>query len=226
MPTLRCVIAHRRGPLIVAAFGPEVAPLAIHGSRLPRAVVGVGLVESAIGAAQALTAHHPEAVVLVGTAGAFASSQLALGEVVVSSRVVLASAAVARDLGAMAPGMVGSLDADAGLYASFADAGLKRVTVATTLAITTDDALARDVATSCGAHVEHLETFAVARACAKAGIPFCAVLGIANVVGSKGRRQWRAHHESASSAACDVVSRVLEGEPTKVRSPTTRRSRA
>ncbi len=214
------------GPLIVAAFGPEVAPLAIRGSRLPRALVGVGLVEAAIGAAEAIAAHKPQAVVLVGTAGAFASSHLSIGDVVVSTRVVLSSAAVARDLGAMAPGTISSLDADPSLYSSFAAAGLKRVTVATTLAITTDDGLARDVATTSGAHVEHLEAFAVARACAKANVPFCAVLGIANVVGARGRSEWRAHHERASSAACAVVGRVLEGEPTKVRSPTRRRSRA
>jgi nucleoside phosphorylase len=214
------------GPLVLAAFGPEVAPLAIRGSRLQRVVVGVGLVESAIGAAHAIATHRPEGVILVGTAGAFASAHLAIGEVVVSTRLVLSSAAVARDLGAMAPGMISSLDADASLYSSFAAAGVKRVTVATTLAITTDDALARDVATTSGAHVEHLEAFAVARACAKADVPFCAVLGIANVVGSRGRSEWRAHHKRASSAACEVVSRVIEGEATKVKSPTTRRSRA
>ncbi len=205
---------------MLAAFAPEVAPLAIRGSSLPRAVVGVGLVEAAIGAEQAIATYQPGAVVLVGTAGAFASSRIAVGHVVVSTRAVVASTAVALDRGAIAPGMIHSVDADAGLYGRFVASGVKRVTVATTLAITTDDELARDIATQTGAHVEHLETFAVARACAKASIPFCAVLGIANVVGSRGRSQWRAHHERASSAACEAITQVLE----PIKNPTTRRS--
>ena len=77
--------------------------------------------------------------------------------------------------------------------------------MATTLSITTDDDVARRLAESTGAEVEHLEAFAVARACALAGVAFTTVLGIANLVGASGRAQWRENHERAAAAACATI---------------------
>ena len=47
------------------------------------------------------------------------------------------------------------------------------------------------------------------QACAITSTPFAAVLGIANVVGSSGRAEWRAHHEAASAAALAIVETWL-----------------
>jgi hypothetical protein len=66
--------------------------------------------------------------------------------------------------------------------------------VATTLAITTDDDVAAAMGDSVQADVEHLEAFAVGRACELAGVMFSAVLGVANIVGARGREQWRENH--------------------------------
>ena len=60
----------------------------------------------------------------------------------------------------------------------------------------------------CG-DVEHLEAFGFARACAAEGLPCGAVLGVANMVGGRGRAEWLAHHASASDDAADVACDAL-----------------
>ncbi len=82
--------------------------------------------------------------------------------------------------------------------------------------MTTDDAVALALAAATGAQVEHLEAFAVARACADAGVPFGAVFCVANTVGARGRDEWRANHERAAAAACAAIN--LRSRPT-MRSP-------
>jgi hypothetical protein len=85
----------------------------------------------------------------------------------------------------------------------------RRVDVATTLAITTDDVLASRVADAYGCEVEHLEAFAVASACARERVPMAAVLAVANRVGSRARDEWRRHHGAAGKAATDWVAAWL-----------------
>jgi futalosine hydrolase len=188
--------------LFVAAFPPELAPL--DARFVDREIIGVGLVESALGAARVVAERKPIHVVLIGTVGAYPSSGLSIGDVVVAKRVVLAAPS-----GEMVGAMPASVDADPSIFP------MKRVVVATTLAITTDDAVAAAIEGTTAAHVEHLEAFAVARACAHAGVRFSAVFGVANVVGSKGREQWRENHERAAAAACAALLR----NPTTMPSP-------
>ncbi len=190
--------------LFVAAFAPELEALVADAQR---EAVGVGLVEAALGAARVLAARRPSSVVLVGTAGAYPRQPMTLGigDVVVGTRVLLASAS-----GALVPAMPTSVATNAELTARVV---AQRVTIATTLSITTDDAVAHALAQATAAEVEHLEAFAVARACADANVPFTVVLGIANIVGSRGRAEWREHHQRASAAACRVAALL--------RSPTT-----
>lgn len=193
--------------LFLAAFPPELLALEL---SLERDVVGVGLVEAALGAARVIERRKPTAVVLVGTAGVYPGKgvSLSIGDVVVAARVLLVAPA-----GALVSAMPSDIATDVGLARS---AKVRRVTVATTLAITTDDEVARTLAAT--ADVEHLEAFAVGRACQDANVPFTALLGIANVVGSRGRAEWREHHVRASAAACAVA---LSCASRDVRSPTT-----
>ena len=75
-------------------------------------------------------------------------------------------------------------------------------------AITVDDAAATLIARSSAAHVEHLEAYGVAAACAARGIPFGSALGVANHVGARAREEWRAHHRKAAAAA-----EILDARP-------------
>jgi len=181
--------------LFVAAFAPELVALA---ADVERETVGVGLVEAALGATRAIARRRPSGVVLVGTVGAYADKGLSIGDVVVATRVRLAS-----PTGELLAAMSHDITTDASLTAR---ANARHVTVATTLAITTDDRAARALADSTGADVEHLEAFSVARACQEASVPFTAVFGVANMVGSSGRAEWREHHERAAAAACAIAA--------------------
>ncbi len=141
---------------------------------------------------------------LVGTCGAYDSS-IAIGRVVVSRRVVLADPGVAGELSAYPDPMSTELVADAALGEALRAHGAQPTDVATTLAVTTDDPLAGRLSafTRCGA--EHLEAYGVAVACAAQGVPFVALLGVANGVGSRGRDEWRQNHRAASAAAIAVL---------------------
>lgn len=187
----------RPGIVLLAAFAPELeaAPRA-----LPRALVGVGLVSSALGAARLLADRKPSAAILLGTCGAYAGSGLSIGDVVVAERTCLADAGQAESRAAILLPMREPVELDRALREKLG-AGARLVSVATTLAVTTDDALAESLARSSGCAVEHLEAYAVARAFADAAVPLAIVLGVANDVGSRGREQWAANHRSAAAAA-------------------------
>ena len=175
--------------LFLAAFPPEIAAL---DPSFERATIGVGLVEASLGAAAVIAERGPRHVVLIGTVGAYPSSGLEIGDVVTAERVLVASPS-----GAIVEAMPSSAPATP-------IANARRVVVATTLSITTDDVVAASLEKETGAHVEHLEAFAVARACERAGVKFSAVFGVANIVGSRGREEWREHHERAAAAACAI----------------------
>ncbi len=204
-------------PLVVAAFAPELGDLA---ARVRTATVGIGLVAAAHGATRALAERRPDVVILVGTCGAYAESGLAIGDVVVASRVVLASAAAARGDGALLPSMTLAFEPDASVFEALVALGGKPAAVATTLALTTTDSLAVDLQRCLGPDVEHLEAYAVAHVCAALGVPFAAVFAVANDVGPRGRDQWRAHHSAAEVAAADLVSRWLSARGQSIRNPT------
>jgi nucleoside phosphorylase len=214
--------------LILAAFDPEIAPIrravAVAGApgcevarvgdhTIALATTGVGLAASAAGAACRIVELAPRAVVLVGTCGAYASAGLAIAEVVVARRLRLVDPVALDGLTEFPEPMQVALDADASLAGGLAADGARLASVATTLGITVDDALAARLG-GAGHEVEHLETHGVAAACAPAGVPFAAVLGVANPVGSRGRADWRAHHREAEQAACDcVVEWLRRGAP-------------
>ena len=198
---------------VVSAFEPELAPLRrvlIEGPSAeldPSAVVtyavGIGLVAAAIGTTRLLEERLPSALVFIGTCGAYPGASLVIGDVVVSSRARLVDAAV-LDGRAELPGPIArAFDADVSLVSSLAGGRVRAVDVATTLAVTVDDRAALDVEQKTGAAVEHLEAYAVAAACVARDVPFAAVLGVANRVGSRGRVEWRENHERASTACAE-----------------------
>jgi nucleoside phosphorylase len=216
MPTAR---APARSPiLIVAAFPPELKGLAsvlraraqTGASVVARAIVGVGPVEAAAGAARAIALLEPRMVVLVGTAGVYAArGGPTIGEAVLVRRAALASLAAASGAGYLPAPVPDSQDTDAGLRRELGGAHLPAVDVACPTAITRTRAAATTLARHTGAAIENLEAFAVARACARAQVPFAAVLGITNRVGPKAHEEWRRHAANAAAAACAVVERWL-----------------
>ena len=175
--------------------------------------VGIGMPNAAVGTASRLAVLRPRAIVLIGTCGAYAGAGFAIGDVAIATKVKLVDPAACEGRAAIPAPMPVSLDGDATLAAALASTSggrARAATVATTLAVTTDDALAARLARDSASHVEHLEAFAVATACSAFGVPFIAALGVANVVGTSAREQWRANHRATAEAAARVVLAWLE----------------
>jgi purine-nucleoside phosphorylase len=195
-----------------AALGPELRAR-VGGLDVEAHAIGIGLVAAARGTASVLFGSEPRAVVFVGTCGAYPARGIAVGEVVVAERIGLVSTAAAEARAAFPAPMrtraqLSEPLADA--LAKSGDAGARCVAIATTLAITTDDALAARTAEGGDYDVEHLEAFAVADACAEANVAFGAVLGVANRVGSTARAEWLQNHRAAGDRAGSLIARWLE----------------
>jgi hypothetical protein len=181
--------------VLCAAFPPELEALRreLAGEPVEFRVLGVGLVDSALGAASAFVAGLP--ALLVGTVGAYPSSGLAIGALVTAGSLALA--ADPAELPDMLAGGLTAIPVD----------GFPVVRVGTTLGVTVDDVLAARL----GARhdVEHMEGYAVARAAARIGAPFRAVFAVANGVGAGGRAEWLSNHRRVSDRlARELAPRV------------------
>jgi futalosine hydrolase len=211
--------------LLLAAFAPELEPLAAdlgEGLRgrvgvhdVAARTIGIGLPRAAVGAANHIADLRPRTVLAIGTCGAYAvrpgDPPLAIGDVVVGRRIRL----VDRSVVAGAAQFPGAMSLEIGAHAALAEgltqAGARPVDVATTLAIAVDDASAPDgTSPDRGrATVEHLEAFGVGEACASHGVAFAVLFGVANRVGPSAREEWRTHHRAAAAAAVSHVLRWL-----------------
>ncbi|MBX3206129.1 MAG: hypothetical protein KF764_13750 [Labilithrix sp.] len=226
----------RPSVLVVAAWEPELErfrELCRGGSTLDVdlevAPIGIGLVDAASGLTRRIVARAPSLVVFVGTCGASPSSGLAIGDVVAGARVSLIEPAVVEGRAAM-PFASEAVELDEAMVEALVAAGARVATIASTLAVTTDDALAAALAPH--GQVEHLEAYGVARACQlergrdgaadEARVRAAIVLGVANVVGARGREEWRANHVAASARAAEVAWAALAAgvrRSTRSRSP-------
>lgn len=176
--------------------------------------LGVGPVEAALGAADALASPPGEppadAAILLGTCGAFPGAGLSIGGAVLVERSLLTSSDAAAGL-AYVPAPAAALSrSEEGLLRRLSDAtGLRRVGCVTVAAITRDADHATALARHTECEVEHLEAHAFLRAAERARIPAACLLGVANDVGPDGHEQWRAHAEAASTAALAALDRFL-----------------
>ena len=216
-------ISHRRGVatsvdlLVVAAFAPELEPLAPRitvngvvtsdGGVIAAQAIGIGLAQSCAGLARALEVFAPRAVLLIGSCGFYAGAPFAIGDVIVARSIALSDAAAMQGNAAFPGPMSTSCEMDASLVERLAHCGAKPARVANTLAITTDDALAASYRER-GFEIEHLEAFALD--VVPREIPCTALLGIANRVGSSARDEWKANAARAHRACAGVLHRWLE----------------
>lgn len=170
---------------------------------LPGAVLGVGPVRAAAELARLLATKRPEGVVLVGSAGCYGAGHQ-LGQAYVAERLGTGDAGAAAGQGyvPLAPPV---LEADPTLRNRVDCDGARVLTLA---AITTApevvDLLAQDW------DLEHMEAYAAAWACRCAGVPFLAVLGVANRVGPDAHDEWRANRAVAEAAAREAVLPLLD----------------
>ncbi len=205
--------------LVLAAHAPEFVGLRPHigdslngtvGNRMVVAkTIGVGLAVAGAATANRITQIAPRAVIVLGSCGIYPNpTEYRPLDIVVPSKLSLFDPAVAAGKAAFPEPMQTAIDPDAPLSAGLLQAVTSRghtCNVATTMSITTDDAIARAVHGATGIEAENLELFPVALACRAASIPFAAVLGVTNMVGSKGRHDWRQYQRDAAIAAAEVI---------------------
>ena len=222
----------RADVLIMAAHGLELASLrvalgadshaTVQGCAVALREVGVGAMSAGGGAMRALHDARPKAALLVGSCGVYPGHDAREpGQLLVASRLVAVDAAVLGARAAFPAPMATGVEADPALGHALFDAAQSaaprtgvappfRGALATTLAITTDDALAAQLGRDAGCVAENLEALAVALSCGMQGVAFAAVVAVTNDVGSNGRAQWREHHPLAARAAADCVLAWLE----------------
>lgn len=174
--------------------------------------VGVGLALAGAGAMRGLLEHRPRAVVLVGSCGIYGeTSAFRPGQLVIPARVELLDVAELAGEAAFPQPMPRAVDTAAELSHALARNGheVLRGTLATTLGISTSDKLAARLSDS-GCVAENLEAISIALACRERGVPFAAVLGVTNRVGSQGRAQWAQYRALAANATAEHVLQWLE----------------
>ena len=205
--------------LVLAAWPPELAELrrllrhrSDTGLRVVARAAGVGLVEAAIGATSAIAEVKPDAVMFVGTAGSYPGLRpdLALAGVVAARRLLLSADGVATGDAYLPPRLPATQETTLTLRRVAAAAGLLMADVACPLAITSRSAALGHRARTPACDVENLEAFAVARAAATAGLPFAAILGISNAVGSSAHAAWKRNATRAAAAACRAALKMIE----------------
>jgi nucleoside phosphorylase len=209
-PELTFLAEAMGGPTAAPADGGPDFRATARGIDVVGQAVGVGLVAAAVGVTRALHVFRPRAVIAVGTCGAYDGRAGASGEVVRARRIHLVSTAALEQRAGMPSIMGATHSADPGLSAGLDRLGLAEVDVATTLAVTTDDALAARIIDVHACGVEHLEAYSIALACAAFGVPLAAAFGIANRVGAGGREEWLEHHQMAERAAAAAVLQWLD----------------
>jgi nucleoside phosphorylase len=204
--------------LLVAAHAPEFVGLRAHlgeqlcgnllGLTIIAKTIGVGMAVAGAGTANRIQQLSPRAVVLLGSCGVYPCGvEYFPLDILVPSRFHLFDPSVAAGKAEFPDPMQTVLDPHPLLTAGLVGSGGARcrsAPLATTLAITTDDAIARAVHPATGLEAENLELFPVALACRAAEVPFAAVLGVTNVVGSQGRTDWLKYQRDAAVAAAEA----------------------
>lgn len=192
------------GVWIVAAVEEELG-------GLDGAALGIGPIRAAAALSSRLAeagaaGREPRCVVMVGSAGAYPGGP-PIGRAVAASRVGWGCGAAAVGL-AYVPAPPEPIVGDPALLAAAAAVGIERHPVLTVAGVSTDPALVAAF-TAAGWSVEHMEAFGAAHACAAHGVPFLAVLGVANEVGPDAHAQWLAHRAEAQAAAVDAARAVI-----------------
>jgi nucleoside phosphorylase len=186
--------------LVLSAFEPELGGL----DRSPppgwvAATTGIGAIAAAVETARLLALHVPRRVLFVGTCGAY-DARLAVGD------LLAAASAVAVSLEELSGGAFRPA-AEVTRWAATWELPLPAFDVAVPPAITRTAEGARALARVAAA--EHLELTGVFAACAAAGVPAAAALGVANRVGPLAHDEWNREQARVSRALVDALRRTV-----------------
>lgn len=189
------------GPsLLISAFAPELSGL----DRDPPpgwrvATAGIGAITAAVETARLLREHRPGRLLFVGTCGAY-DDRLSVGDVLSAGRAIATSVEEVE-------GRAFRPAAETTRWPATWILPLPAHVVAVPPAITATDAGARALARIASA--ENLELAGVFAACAAAGVPAAAALGVANRVGPGAHAEWKRENGRVSARVVEVIRPLL-----------------
>jgi len=161
-------------------------------------ICGIGPAAAAMTATIAISALEPERVVLLGIAGAYRQSGVAVGDLLQASSERFADLGYRAgdhylDLDAMGFPMHERPDNDLGCRFSVAPLhqGLETVPFLTVSQLTNSHETADALFTSCGAAIENMEGAGVALAAHQLRTPFHELRAVSNMVGPRDPRTWQ-----------------------------------
>lgn len=207
--------------LLLVPTGLELERLLDLGGYDPRQahveVCGFGPIAAAARAAVLIERHAPERVLLVGIAGTFDEARLPVGSAACFGEVALEGVGVGEGSRFIAPPALGfpqwpgSRDTTPHPIADRLALEDDGPLLLTTCAASDSLAHATErIGRFPGALAEDMEGFAVALACALAGVPLSIVRGASNVVGDREASAWRI--PAALSAAHELSTARLAQE--------------
>jgi len=191
------------------------------------ALAGFGPVAAAARTAELCARLRPRRVLLLGIAGTYDAARLAVGEAAAFTRVAIDGVGVGEGrafLGPPAlgfpqwPGETGSARVDDTLGLSAPESAADALLLSTCAASDSGEHAGHRLARFPAAVAEDMEGFAVALACALAGVPCAIVRGMSNLVGDREPARWRipAALSAARRVALDVLADEAWGEPADV----------
>jgi nucleoside phosphorylase len=190
----------REAALLLSAFAPELSGL---DREAPPgwvvATTGIGAVAAAVATARLVAQHRPTRVLFVGTCGAY-DGRLAVGDVLSVRRAVATSVEEVEGRAYRPAAEVSAWEATWILPFAAHD-------VAVPPAVTLTESGAASLARIAAA--EHLEVTGVLAACAAAGVPVGAALGVANRVGPGAHAEWLRENARASARVIAAVRPLL-----------------
>lgn len=164
---------------------------------------GVGPVNAAIEVTSALTRCKYDKVFFCGTAGSYHESTPNLS-------VVHCTRAAATDAGVVTGvSYLPQVERMTAEVVSKDGAMANGPLCISSFSITRSDDLSAALASM--AHLENLEFYGLARACARADVPFEGVFGISNRVGSTSHEEWKLSHVDASLKAQQACYAAISG---------------
>jgi nucleoside phosphorylase len=189
-------------------LGPELAGT-LGRFRVLGKAVGMGMGSAGAAAMRRIQQVEPRGVLFLGTCGVYPElPDYQPHDVVVASGLKLLDHAALAHESAYPEPMSTQAPVHPLLSAGLANVRprTRQVPVASPLAHTVSDRLARAVPEHLGCHVENLEAFAVGQACHLARVPFAAVLGVTHIVGARGFDDWKRFVRVSTTVAADVIA--------------------
>jgi nucleoside phosphorylase len=209
--------------LIVAAHSSELVGLgaafgsvSVRGLHVDASEIGVGLPAACVGTMRSLRDRRPRAVILLGSCGLYPETAAGIASPlltpVIPESVQLLDLAVATSTAAFPDPMPRATSIDRTLadgLASFAPNRL-RGALGTTLGITTSDEVAHSLEHHSQCATENLEALGVALACESERVSFATLLVVTNIVGARGRKDWREQRVAAAERGGRILLDWLE----------------